>query len=221
MPFAWAGAAAAAVSAGTQLAGAVGGGSAQSGAISSGQQQANAVLAPYSNTGVQSNTQTANLLGLNGQPAADSAMSTFQASPGYQYSVQQGLKAVDAGAASQGVLRSGAALKAEQTLGNNLANQDFGSYISRLNSLSNYGITAAGGQASTDTSAAGQQASIYGNTAGSIANGIGGALGNSGVQNGLSGLFSSNPSIASNNNTLAVSDPNSAAASWGVPGGTF
>lgn len=161
-------------------------GGAQSGAISSGQQQANAVLAPYSSTGVQSNTQTANLLGLNGQPAADAAMSTFQSSPGYQYDVTQGLRAVDAGAASQGMLRSGATLKAEQTLGTNLADQDFGNYVSRLNSLSNYGITAAGGEASTDTSAAGQQASIYGNEGSNISKAVGG-----GVTNALTSLGTS------------------------------
>jgi hypothetical protein len=166
----------------------------QSGAISTGQQQANAVLAPYSNTGVQSNTQTANLIGLNGQPAADSAMSTFQASPGYQYQVQQGLKAVDAGAASQGLLRSGATLKAEQTLGNNLADQDFGNYVSRLNSLSNFGITAAGGQASTDTSAAGNQASIYGNEGENINKAIGGGITNSLTALGTGGFGGSVPS---------------------------
>lgn len=154
-------------------------GSKQSGAISTGQQQANAVLAPYSDTGVKSNTQTADLLGLNGQDAADKAMTTFQASPGYDYQVKQGLRAVDAGAAASGMLRSGATLKAEQTLGSNLANQDFGNYISRLNSLSNYGITAAGGQASTDTSAAGQQASIYGSEGSNIGKAVGGGITNS------------------------------------------
>jgi hypothetical protein len=191
-------------------------GSGQSSAISAGQQQANAVLAPYSNTGVQSDTQTANLLGLNGQPAADAAMSTFQSSPGYQYQLSQGLKAVDAGAAATGMLRSGSTMQAEQTLGNNLANQDFSNYISQLNGLSNYGITAAGGQASTDTSAAGQQASIYGNTV----NGIGTAVG-SGITNGLTSLGTSSPSIGSNTNTLTVSAPGSAAASGGIDTGTF
>lgn len=173
----------------------------QSGAISDGQQQANAVLAPYSDTGVKSNTQTANLLGLNGQSAADTAMSTFQASPGYDYQVSEGLKAVDAGAASKGMLRSGATLKAEQTLGSNLANQDFGNYVNRLNSLSNYGITAAGGQASTDTSAAGQQASIYGNEGSAIGKSVSGLASNPSVQNGLSNLFGSGaPAGWSNNN---------------------
>jgi hypothetical protein len=185
MPFAAVGAAVAgaAVSSGISALTAKG----QSGAISAGKDEANAVLAPYSNTGVLSNTQTANLLGLNGQPAADTAMTTFQASPGYAYDVQQGLRAVDAGAASKGILRSGATLKAEQTLGSNLANQDFGNYISRLNSLSNFGITAAGGQASTDTSAAGQQASILGQEGKNISNAIGGGLTNALTSFGTSG----------------------------------
>lgn len=196
-------------------------GSGQSGAISTGQQQANAVLAPYSNTGVQANTQTANLLGLNGQPAADAAMSTFQSSPGYQYQLSQGLKAVDAGAAATGMLRSGSTMQAEQTLGNNLASQDFGNYVSRLNGLSNYGITAASGQSSTDTSAAGQQASIYGNTANGLSSAAGGVLGNTNVQNGLSGLFTSNPSITSGSNTLQVSAPGSVAANGGIDAGSF
>lgn len=209
----------ASAAAGAVLSGVAGGG--QSSAISAGQQQANAVLAPYSNTGVQSDTQTANLLGLNGQPAADAAMSTFQSSPGYQYQLSQGLKAVDAGAAATGMLRSGSTMQAEQTLGNNLANQNFSQYISQLNGLSNYGITAAGGQASTDTSAAGQQASIYGNTVSGLSSAVGGVLGNTNVQNGLSGLFTSNPSIASGSNTLQVSAPGSAAASGGIDAGTF
>lgn len=165
--------------------------SSQSGAISAGQQQANAALAPYSTTGAAADTRTADLLGLNGQPAADTAMAAFQASPGYAYQVQQGLRGVDAGAAAKGMLRSGSTLKAEQTLGSNLANQDFGDYVSRLNSLSNYGITAAGGQASTDTSAAGQQASIVGNEAKGLTTAVGGLAGNSSVQNGLAGLFGS------------------------------
>lgn len=189
-------------------------GAAQSGAISSGRDAANAVLAPYSNTGVQSNKQTADLLGLNGQDAANSAMSTFQASPGYQYQVSEGLKAVDSGAAAKGVLRSGGVLKAEQTLGNNLANQDFGNYISRLNSLSNFGITAAGGQASTDTSAAGNQASIYGNIGSGVSNAVGG-----GVQNALTGMGTSGGSALGNWFSGATGAANNAIANpYGATG---
>lgn len=150
----------------------------QSDAISKGQAQANAALAPFENTGTLAEAQTANLLGLNGQDAANTAMSSFQAAPGYQYDVQQGLKAVDAGAAAKGTLTSGSTLKAEQTLGNNLADQGFQTYIGNLNALTGYGANAAAGVASTDTSAAGQQASIYGNEGKNISSAIGGGLTN-------------------------------------------
>jgi hypothetical protein len=179
------GATAAVAGAGVQVAGALKGSS----AISQGQQQANAALAPFSTTGVQADTQSANLLGLNGQPSADAAMKSFQASPGYQYQVQQGLQGVDAGAAARGTLVSGSTIKGEETVASGLANQDFGNYMSRLNSLSNFGITAAGGQASTDTSAAGAQANIAGNTATGLSNTLSSFAGNSNVQNALSSAF--------------------------------
>jgi hypothetical protein len=193
MPFGWAGAAASAI-------GAVGSlvkGSGQSGDISAGQAQAHADLQPFVNTGTLANTQEANLFGLNGTDAATTAMGQFTASPGYQYDVTQGLKAVDSGAAANGMLRSGATLKAEQTFGTNLANQDFQQYIGNLNGLTKLGQASAAGDAATDTSAAGQQASIYGNAIGGATNAIGTALTNPGVQNSLTSLFSSGSGVES------------------------
>lgn len=187
MPFAAVGGAiaggVASAAAGSLISGITGG--AQSGAISSGQQQANTVLQPYVDTGTTANKTYADLLGLNGSGAASTAMSGFQASPGYQYQVTQGLRAVDAGAAAAGMTRSGATLKAEQTLGNNLANQDFGNYMSRLSTLAGQGLNGAGLQASTDTSAAGQQASIYGNVGKGVSNAIGSGVTNAFTANGL------------------------------------
>lgn len=159
----------------------------QSGAISTGQQQANTVLQPYVDTGENALTKYADLQGINGQPAADAAMSTFQKSPGYDYRVSEGLRAVDAGAAASGMLRSGATIKAEETLGSNLANQDFGAYVSRLNDLSKFGLQGAGLTASTDTSAAGQQASIAGAQGTGFSNAAGLATG--AVTNGLTKYF--------------------------------
>lgn len=177
MPFAAVGAAAAVVGAGVSVAGALKGGAGQSGAISEGRQQALEAVQPWVTTGTTANTQQANLLGLNGQPAADTAMSTFQASPGYGYQVSEGLRAVDAGAASRGTLISGSTLKAEQTLGSNLANQDFGNYMQRLNSLSTLGESAGVTQAGTDTSAAGAQAKIAGTEGTNITNALTGLFG--------------------------------------------
>jgi hypothetical protein len=182
----WAVAAAAAVS----VAGSAITANSQSDAISKGQQQANARVQPWVTTGTGANTQQADLLGLNGQPAADTAVKSFQASPGYGYQVSEGLRAVDAGAASRGTLVSGSTLRAEQTLGSNLANQDFGNYMTRLNTLSTVGANAASGQASTDTSAAGAQAKITGAEGKGITDAISGAFGS----NSMSSLFSSGSS---------------------------
>ena len=107
------------------------------------QQQERADLAPWTGTPGTANTDTSDLLGLNGPDAATAAMAKFQTSPGYQWQLGQGLRAVDAGAASQGMLRSGATLKAEQTFGSGLADQDFTNYYNRLFDLSKLGESAA------------------------------------------------------------------------------
>ena len=194
---------------------------AKSGAVSGGQGQANAAieqglgtatnqLSPWATTGQPANQQQSDLLGLNGQPAADAAMSTFQASPGYAYQVQQGLRGVDAGAASQGILRSGATIKAEETLGSNLANQDFGDYWNRLQQLSGSGLQAATGIsnaatgagtqiANTDASAAQAQSNIYGNLGSGLSTGINQLANNTAVQSWLGGNTTVSPTTAYNN----------------------
>ena len=181
----------------------------QSQAIKSGQSAANQAiqqgvttatnqLSPWTTTGVPANQQESNLLGLNGQPAADAAMSTFQASPGYQFQLGQGLRAVDAGAAASGMARSGAALQAEQQFGQGLANTTFGNYFNQLQQLSGNGLTAAGGIANAatggaadigkvDTSAAGAQSSIYGNVASSLGTDANQLLTNKGFQSYIGG----------------------------------
>lgn len=159
---------------------------------------------PFVDSGTGATTRSADLLGLNGADAAASGMAGFQASPGYGYALSEGLKGVDHAAASNGLLRSGATLKAEQTLGANLANQDFGAYMGRLNSLSGVGLDAAKGQAgSTSTfnalmsgQSSGQQqttvgqgvndASIYGNAASGLVNAAG-VANKAGAFNGLFG----------------------------------
>ena len=176
-------AAAAGITAGAGLIGGV----MQSGAVSSAadkaaaasreaaQQQRNDLM-PWATTGGTANTATADLLGLNGPDAATAAMARYQTSPGYQWQLQQGLRAVDAGAAAKGFGRSGAVLKQEQEFGQGLANTDFGNYYNRLFNLSQLGEKAAAGQgagelqaghdiAATDIAAGGAQASIYGNMA--------------------------------------------------------
>ncbi len=181
----------------------IGAGQAQANeALVEGRNQANATLAPFISTGSNALTQYANITGLNGADAATTAMNEFTASPGYQYQLTQGLRGVDAGAASRGLLRSGSTLKAEQTLGSNLANQDFSNYIGRLNDLAGFGgrasTTAANADVGTATQIANTDASAAGNQA-SIAGGLGSGLqaaGNLGV-NSLLNYFNT-PSTPGN-----------------------
>ena len=146
--------------------------------------EANGIYKPYMDTGSRALGDYASFTGQNGPDAAAAAMANFQASPGYGYQVEQGLKGVDAGAASKGMLRSGATLKAEQTLGNNLANQDFSAYLSRLSGMAGLGLDSSkaftnilSGQSTnqqdTTTKAAGAQAGLTDQFGNKLANAAG------------------------------------------------
>ena len=95
------------------------------------------------------------------------------------------------------MLRSGATLKAEQTFGTGLADQEFTNYYNRLFDLSKLGETAASGQATasttagqgiaqTDLSQGSALSSIYGNIAKTVGNAIGSGMNTSSYTNALS-----------------------------------
>jgi hypothetical protein len=190
--------------AGISAGGGILGGILQSGAAGKAQaqaqqqfQQQRADLAPWRTTGGQALGASADLLGLNGPDAAAAAMGNFQQSPGYQWSMDQGTRAVDAGAAARGMLRSGAEIKAQQTFGTGLADQEFTNYYNRLAGLSSLGESAAAGGAQTAGAAANAalqggtaQSSIYGNTASGISNAANTLLNNKGFQDWISGAGS-------------------------------
>jgi hypothetical protein len=235
MPFAVAGAAIGA-------AGAIGGGIMQSQAAAAGQKQAQrqfeqqrADMQPYREAGLPSLDATQSLLGLQGPDAAAAAMANFTQSPGYQFQLDQGLRAVDAGAAEQGLLRSGATLKAEQAFGSGLAASEFGNYYNRLFELSKLGESAAAGgvynsnaAASTAIGGANAQSSIYGNTASSLGNIANSLLSNKDFQGWLSGsgggssVYSSTPNLIWNpNNPVGTSTLGGGTANQGWFGNNF
>jgi len=209
--------AAAAVGAGVSAVAGIAGGIMQKNAIDKGASQARDALnqgvttatnqlSPWTTTGVPANQQQSDLLGLNGPDAATKALATYRTSPGYQWQMGEGLRAVDAGAAANGLLRSGAALKAEQTFGAGLADSDFGNYWNRLQQLSGAGLSAAGGIASAatggaanianvDVGQAGADASIYGNMAKSIGTSANQLMQTNAVQSYLGGGGSGAPQM--------------------------
>ena len=187
-----------------------------------GTQQAN--LAPYMTAG---NTSLSSLMtGFSNGTFGPGSIPAFtaptaaqaEATPGYQFNLQQGLKSVDEGAAARGGLQTGGTIKAEQNYGAGLASSTYQNTFS--NALSQYnaalsgqsqsynqlaglvdtgeaaatGVNAAGTAAATNISGlmTGQGNAAAAGTIGSasaIAGGISSATGNTGTDLLLSQLL--------------------------------
>lgn len=97
--------------------------------------QAQESLSPYMGAGT-------NALGLE-QAYLRGDTSGFNASPDYQFAVQQGTKALDAGAASKGNLWGGGADADRISLGQGLATQYANNYWNKISGVANSGLGAA------------------------------------------------------------------------------
>lgn len=89
--------------------------------------------------------------------------SGFEASPGYQFRLSEGLKATERSAAARGGLRSGATLKALQRYGEGLASSEYENYANRLAAMAGIGQSATGSTAAAGAQAAGGISSAYQN----------------------------------------------------------
>ena len=167
------------------------------------------VLGPEAEAGAPVQNIAGQLSGIYGPEAAQAAMANFQTSPGYQWRLDQGMRAVDAQQAARGMLRSGATLKAEQAYAQGLASDEynkylanadstygnyykradsaFGDYYTRLANLATMGQNAAA-QQGTATQATGLGMA---NTAASAAGAQAGIAGNltSSLGSAVNGLF--------------------------------
>lgn len=115
---------------------------------------------PFRQAGVGATGAQQNLLGIGADPRAqDAAFARWRDSTGYQFGLDESLRSVQQGAASRGGLFSGAAMKALQDRGSQVANQGFGTYFNQI------GAVAGQGQAANNSNAqAGQAyASNFGN----------------------------------------------------------
>jgi hypothetical protein len=101
--------------------------------------------------------------GANGSAGFDRATANFRADPGYQFQFDQGLQAIDRGAAAKGMVTSGNTLNAEQKYGTGLADQSYGNYVTRLQPYFDLGKSAAGGIGTLDANLGNSLNSSYGN----------------------------------------------------------
>lgn len=108
-------------------------------------------LDPFYQPGIQAQNALSFEMGLGARPADYQG---FQATPGYQFQMDQGTSAVNALAGARGGLDSGRTRQDLMTFGQGLANQEYGNYLSRLSGMASNGQNAAGTQANAATNAA-------------------------------------------------------------------
>jgi hypothetical protein len=131
-------------------------------------------------------------IGADGKPTGSGINpATFQASPGYQFQLQQGLNGVTNSAAAAGGL-GGNALKALQGYGSGLANQSWSQYLGNVNTgwqglIGN--LSGLSGQGAGAAGTMGNQALATGGQIGSNVTGAGAAAaaGTMGSTNALAG----------------------------------
>lgn len=120
-------------------------------------------------------------LGTNGAAGNARATGSFQAGPGYQFALDQGLNALNRRRAAGGMLDSGNSDLDAIKFGTGLADQTYGDWLTRLGGLVNPEMAATsgaatgqagvyGGQAALDTGRATDLTSILGNTTSGQAN---------------------------------------------------
>jgi len=105
-------------------------------------------------------------LGVNGPEGNARATSAFQAGPGYQWNVDQALQGVLRNNNATGGVAGGNTLAALSDRAGNMANQEYGSWLDRLNGYVSPELSATGGQAGSIAS----EAPVYTGTAANIAN---------------------------------------------------
>jgi hypothetical protein len=106
-------------------------------------------------------------LGVNGPQGNQNATDAFHAGPGYQWGVDQALQNVlrTANANGGGGVASGNTLAALSDRAGNMANQEYGGWLDRLNGYVSPELAATGGMANATMA----KAPVYTNTANNIA----------------------------------------------------
>jgi hypothetical protein len=141
---------------------------------------------PFRQAGITTQNELMRQLGLGGEAGSagygnlmrNFSQQDFQADPGYQFRLSEGLKGLDRQAAARGGLISGSALKAAQGYGQDLASQEYQNAFNRYqtNRGSVYGmLSGQQGVGQGATNAMGQAGQNYANQAGEAYMGAGNA----------------------------------------------
>lgn len=96
-----------------------------------------------------------------GSASSDDPYARFRATPGYQFQLTEGQRAIDSSAAARGGLMRGSTLARLQEFGQGLADQTYGQYYNRLAALAGMGQTATGAATSLGSSTASNLGNLY------------------------------------------------------------
>lgn len=134
-------------------------------------------MMPWRDAGLASLNKLSDLLGTSANTGAEGygsllkpfGMSDFQADPGYEFRMSEGLKALDRSASAKGKLFSGEAGKSLQRFGQGLASDEYGKAYDRFNTNQSNIYSRLAGLSGTGQTAGAQVANL-GATATSNAN---------------------------------------------------
>lgn len=222
-----------ATAAGTAIAGSEAAGATESAANTAAAEQQNALTqqealaAPYTSLGKSAIPQLQTLLGLNGSnPAA--AEKALSSTPGYQFTLNQGLDATKNAASASGMLLSGNTLQALDKYGSGLADETYQQAVSNLENTVNTGQAAAAGQAANIGNAAtnlgniavnqgNTLAGIDTNTIAGIENSLGNTTNNLILQNTLANLDGFGVNAAENASVQGAQNSYAASLGYSTP----
>ncbi len=105
--------------------------------------------------------QLGNVLGLNGPAGSDTALKTLQATPGYQFQLQQGDNAINAQAAATGQNASGNQALALSNYNQGLAGTTYQNYVNNLMPFMGLAQNSASGIAGVNTGLGNATANQY------------------------------------------------------------
>ncbi len=146
------------------------------GDITGGLERAQAYGEPYRGFGEEALGTYRGALGLGGSRAQQTARAAFQASPAYQFMLEEGLRATRRGMAPTGLRGSGAEQRALMRYGSGLAAQEYGAWQDRLAKAAGLGAELgeqAAGRELTAGEALGQLGYGYGTQLGGLQQSLG------------------------------------------------
>ena len=164
-------------------------------------------LAPYNQQGLQAYGTLNQLLGVGGSGNSSQMQDTLNNLPGYQFTLNQGLKSTQNSYAARGLADSGGALKGAANYATGLANSQYGNYVNQLQASAGLGENAAAQTGNYGTQTAAQIGSNQigaGNASAAASNAIGNSVTNGATS--LSQYYTLN-SLLNNTNTANSNNP--------------